>query len=313
MKKRNLCVFLVIVLCCLCGCRKAAVAKPGGDGDPGEAVSSLEPVEEKTSDSSEPTTAGPTTAGPTTAGPTTAGPTTEAPTAAPAATEPAPMTETVFDYEFKEGTVYFRYEPLDKTADGDIYAACVNSCAELDRTFRQNDVSASAAIRDRETYTDAKIELAVVDGDSGRAVVFLRFLPMPEPEFIGMHPDYYFILRTSDHGRTWERSVNALCFYTLYAQSLYFDSNLYVSGYSETNGGSNLCSRDGMDSCTLTRRLQGVPESYITGIRADATGEHIIYSVETTYNGYFIHDGTENHYDVTCDLNMNMISFDEVD
>ena len=306
MKKRCLCVFLALVLCCLCGCRNAATAKPDSDG---EAAPSLEPIEEKTEGSADPASAESTSAAPFSTEPASS----EAPTAAPAATEPAPMTETVFDYEFKEGTVYFRYEPLDKTADGDIYAACVNSCAELDRTFRQNDVSASAAIRDRETYTDAEIALAVVDGDSGRAVVFLRFLPVPEPVFIGMHPDYYFILRTSDHGRTWERSVNALCFYTLYAQSLYFDGNLYVSGYSEMNGGSNLCSRDGMDSCTLTRRLQGVPESYITGIRADGTGEHIICTVETTQYGLFIHDGTEKHYDVTCDLNLNMISFDEVE
>ena len=226
-------------------------------------------------------------------------------------TLPMPV-DTDFDYWEATGDLSLRYTELPKTADADIYAACVSAAAAQDARFAQPDVIATAEILDRATYTDAEVSFTVTDGDNGAAIVFICFLPVPEPEFNSMHPDYYFVLRTADFGKTWQMSVNAVCFYMLHEQALYFNGHLYLSGYSETNGGSLLYSNNNMDTCTQSRFLNDGPVGYIAAIRADEAEEHVICTVETTNYGYFIHDGTEKRYDVTCDLNLNVISYEEV-
>ena len=133
---------------------------------------------------------------------------------------------------------------------------------------------------------------------------------------MGVHPDYYYVLRTADSGASWEISVNPVCFYMLNTQSLYFGDNLYVSGYSEMNGGSHLCSNDNMDTFTVTEKIAKLPGSamcYVSGIKAADDGRHVIYTLTTTNSGFFIHDGTERSYDAICDLRMNVVSLGGAD
>ncbi len=226
-------------------------------------------------------------------------------TAAPEST--VPYKDTVYDYVFKDDTISFRYSPLDPSADSDISAACIAAAAAKDQRFGEG--AAASAIRDRADYTQAEVQACFVNGDTGRAIALMRILPVPEPEFMGMHPEYFFVIRTADYGSTWEKSDNAFCFYPGYLQYVFDGDLLCVSGYSETDGGSILVSDDGMNSCIFRKGLQdrGVGE-YIVSIRHDAEKERLILTAETTNYGYFIHDGSARQYDVVCDLALNVIS-----
>lgn len=225
------------------------------------------------------------------------------------------LAETLFDYEVKKGeTIVLDYSPLDPAADADIIAACVRACAKRDPGFIRDPLPAEGGIWDRDSYTDAQIGCDRSDpesgvyfvGDTGKAIVFMKFLPVPEPEFMGMHPDYYFVLRTADNGRTWEKSDNALCFYLQKNASLAFDDNFYLFGYSEVNGGNWLYSNDGMDSCMTNTWWY-----YVIGAEQEEGGSKIALTYIVTDSG-FLHDGSARYYRGIYGLQMQQISAQEI-
>jgi hypothetical protein len=223
--------------------------------------------------------------------------------------------ETVkYDYHtMYDESVTFRYKPLDKDRDRDIYSACVNGAAQIDKRFRRSDAASGDTMADREEYTDLRFDCFVLDGDSGKGFAFLRFRPVPMPDFhVALFEELYFILRTKDYGKTWEISENYLCLYVwCRPQSLYFDGNLYFTDYTEVNGGNMLYSNDDMDSCYVCTCQNGFPSSYVTGIRRSDDGRNVIFSVASTRYGFFYPEGEETRYDVVCDLQMNVLSYEE--
>ena len=212
---------------------------------------------------------------------------------------------TEFDHSVKEETIALTYVPLDPVAHDDIYAACVYECARSDSRFARDDLPEETSIRDTDIYTLAHVRDSVTDGETGRAVAFMRVRYLADEEPMGARNEYFFVLRTDDYGKTWEISTTDFIFNFNLTTDIVFGKSLYLFSYSEILI-QQLClySDDWMDTCRI--------------IRSDFDYMKIItLSIETTDHGFIAGKPampfTPTKYEVITDLQLNQLSVRQLD
>lgn len=263
--------------------------------------------------------------------PTTAAPeTSDAPvpdeTAAPADWFGAGRTE--FDHTVRDETIALTYVPLDPVAHDDIYAACVRECARSDSRFARDDLPEETSIRDTDIYTLARVWDSVTDGETGRAVAFMRVRYLADEEPRAACNEFFFVLRTFDYGKTWEISTTDFIFNFSLKTDIVFGESLYLFAYNEILG-QQLClySDDWMDTYRIIHNhvnykityhdIDYIKIGYIRNAALSDDHETIILLVETTNYGFIGGKPkmpfTPTKYEVITDLQLNQLSVRQLD